>query len=82
MAKKAKVSVSVNTGFELEEPIMRISFVGDNGNDITPIIEEVARNSESFRLSIQRFTTSVRKVGWRCGELKEMVPGIWAVRVS
>ncbi len=61
---------------------MKISFVGDYGDDITPIIEKVARNSESFRSSIQRFTTSARKVGWRCGELKEMVPGIWAVRIA
>ena len=61
---------------------MKISFVGDYGEDITPIIEKVANDSANFRTSIHRFTTAAKKVGWRCGELKEMVPGIWAVRVA
>jgi hypothetical protein len=61
---------------------MKISFVGDYGEDITPIIEKVAGDSPKFQSSIDRFTTAARRVGWRNGELKEMVPGIWAVRVA
>lgn len=61
---------------------MKISYVGDYGEDITPIIERVLTSSESFRESIRRFMAAAKQMGWRCGELKEVVPGIWAIRES
>lgn len=65
---------------QVEGSTGKFSFVGEDGDDLTAMLESYIEKAEGMREFIDHTIRVAARAGWRCGQKKYLMPGIWAVR--